>query len=73
VIASYAHLIQVFSIWVTFSKRQDESYMRQEDFKGISRREMVRIERGIIEHPHKETLLRISRKLGVSLNELSTY
>jgi hypothetical protein len=43
------------------------------DFPGISAKELARIERGEVKHPHAETLRVIAEKLRVRLEELETY
>ena len=43
------------------------------DFEGITGKEMARIERGEVRKPHKDTLERIAKTLGVEVDDLQSY
>ena len=47
--------------------------LRREEFAPVSAREVARIERGEVEHPHAETIRRIAKRLGVTPGEIGSY
>lgn len=47
--------------------------LKQSDFSDIPARTIGRIERGIVENPHEDTLARIASSLGVAVDDLDTY
>jgi hypothetical protein len=47
--------------------------LRQGDFPGLTAKEIGRIERGAVKKPHQHTLAAIAKRMGVSVDDLSTY
>lgn len=47
--------------------------LRQNDFPGLTAKEIARIERGEIKRPRQLTLAKIARRMGISVDEISTY
>jgi len=47
--------------------------LRQNDFPGVTAKEIARIERGEVKKPHQHTLAAIAKRMGVSADEISTY
>jgi hypothetical protein len=47
--------------------------LRQQDFPGVTAKEIARIERGKVKTPHLDTLKRIAARTGVSVEQLQTY
>jgi hypothetical protein len=43
------------------------------DFRGVSAKEIARIERNEVAEPRAETLLAIARRLGVRVDDIATY
>jgi hypothetical protein len=43
------------------------------DFEGLDPRTLARVERGEVDHPHRDTLDRIAKRLGVRAEELAEY
>ncbi len=47
--------------------------LRQNDFPGLTAKEIARIERGEVKKPHPRTLAAIAKRIGVPAEEISTY
>jgi len=47
--------------------------LRQQDFPGVTAKEIARIERGKVKNPHLDTLRRIAARTGVSVDQIHTY
>lgn len=47
--------------------------LRQNDFPGLTAKEIARIERGEVKRPRQQTLAAIAARMGVSVDEISTY
>ena len=47
--------------------------LRQSDFPGLTAKEIARIERGEVKKPQQRTLVAIAKRIGVAVEEISTY
>jgi hypothetical protein len=47
--------------------------LRRTDFRGLTSKEIARIERGEVKKPHPRTMAILAKRLGVRANQISTY